>query len=131
MPLGTAPLRYDSAAPRCADASTAASPIDAAAKRVNPWPTNSDSAASGARSPRVRTAHAAWRKDPTRPLPYGDFGTWREKNAAWLASYATFSALKDHFGGKPWWEWPEEVRSFAAAALTADRGAMSLVWPAT
>ncbi|MEM8883046.1 MAG: 4-alpha-glucanotransferase [Planctomycetota bacterium] len=27
----------------------------------------------------------------------------------WLQDYARFRALKEHFGGKPWWEWPENL----------------------
>lgn len=65
--------------------------------------------------PLLFTAHAAWRRDPKRPLPYGDFNAFRSRQAAWLPGYALFSALKDHFDGRPWWEWPEAVRSFAGA----------------
>lgn len=65
--------------------------------------------------PLLFEAHAAWKKNPTRPLPYGDFAAFTARNSTWLPSYSLFSALKDHFGGKPWWEWPAEVRSFAAA----------------
>jgi 4-alpha-glucanotransferase len=65
--------------------------------------------------PLLFAAHATWAKDRNRPLPYGDFAAFRAKNAAWLPSYALYSALKDRFDGKPWWEWPEDVRSFAAA----------------
>jgi 4-alpha-glucanotransferase len=65
--------------------------------------------------PLLFSAHAAWRRDSKRPLPYGDFVAFQKKHAAWLDGYALFSALKDHFGGKPWWEWPQDVRSLAAA----------------
>ncbi len=65
--------------------------------------------------PLLFSAHAAWRRDPKRSLPYGDFTAFRQKNAGWLTGYALFSALKDRFGGKPWWEWPENVRSLANA----------------
>jgi len=44
---------------------------------------------------------------------YGDFPEFCEENAHWLEAYAAFSACKDHFGGKPWNEWPKEARSFA------------------
>jgi 4-alpha-glucanotransferase len=40
---------------------------------------------------------------------------FRANNAEWLRGYGYFSALKDHFDGRPWWEWPEAVRSLAAA----------------
>ena len=65
--------------------------------------------------PILFSAHAAWRKEPGRPLPYGDFAQFQRQNASWLSGYSLFSALKDHFGGKPWWEWPENARSLAAA----------------
>lgn len=31
--------------------------------------------------------------------------------APWLEPYACFRALKDRFGGRAWWEWPQEARS--------------------
>lgn len=33
-----------------------------------------------------------------------------EKEADWLADYALFMALKDHFDGKPWQDWPDGLR---------------------
>ena len=48
-------------------------------------------------------------------LPYGDFTAFCQKNADWLDAYAYFRALKDHFNGLAWWEWPLEVRDFARA----------------
>ena len=65
--------------------------------------------------PLLFSAHAAWARDPKRPLPYGDFATFRAVNASWLTGYGLFSALKEHFAGGPWWEWPAEVRSLSAA----------------
>jgi 4-alpha-glucanotransferase len=65
--------------------------------------------------PLLFAAHAHWRSDRKRAMPYGDFAAFRQENADWLESYALFSALKDHFDGRPWWEWPADVRSFAAA----------------
>jgi 4-alpha-glucanotransferase len=32
------------------------------------------------------------------------------KHNHWLKDYSMFVALKELFGGKPWWEWPEEFR---------------------
>lgn len=65
--------------------------------------------------PLLFSAHAAWRREPKRELPYGDFAAFRQRNADWLRGYALFSALKDHFAGRPWWEWPEPVRSLSLA----------------
>src|SRR6185295_2014380 len=51
--------------------------------------------------PLLFAAHAAWRRDSQRALPYGDFAAFRTANASWLSAYALFSALKDNFGGRP------------------------------
>jgi len=50
-----------------------------------------------------------------RPLPYGDFAAFGREQAAWLDPYAYFRALKDHYEGRPWWEWPAETRAYATA----------------
>lgn len=65
--------------------------------------------------PLLFLAFEAWKRDPKRALPYGDFENFRTQQAEWLRGYSLFSALKEHFGGQPWWEWPEEVRSLSAA----------------
>lgn len=59
----------------------------------------------------------AWRKWRERrpPLPYGDFAAFRRTHAAWLDAYAFYRALKDHFGGASWTEWPPALRDFASA----------------
>jgi 4-alpha-glucanotransferase len=69
--------------------------------------------------PLLLRAHEAWRRDPARELPYGEFAAFRAKHASWLAGYALFSVLKDYFHGQPWWEWPAEVRSLSAAKDSA------------
>lgn len=76
--------------------------------------------------PLLFSAHAAWRKNPTRPLPYGDFTAFCEKNASWLEAFTLFSALKDNFNGRPWWEWPADVRSLAAARKSALRSKITV-----
>lgn len=48
--------------------------------------------------------------------PYGPFAAFKKKQADWLEPYAYFQALKSHFNGQPWYQWPEEYRSFASAA---------------
>jgi 4-alpha-glucanotransferase len=53
--------------------------------------------------------------------PYGDFAAFQKANAAWLEPYALFRALKDHFKGAPWWEWPAEARVFAQARKSGFR----------
>jgi len=63
-------------------------------------------------------AHARYVALGRPELPYGDFSEFRKANAEWLEPYALFRACKDHFHGKPWWEWPAEVRTHAAASKT-------------
>lgn len=65
--------------------------------------------------PLLFEAHATWRRTPDRPLPYGEFRDFQARHHDWLDGYSLFSALKDHFDGRPWWHWPAEVRSLAAA----------------
>ena len=46
-----------------------------------------------------------------------DFARFRAANDSWLPDYASFMCLKDTYGGKPWYEWPEDAklrRSFDA-----------------
>ena len=66
--------------------------------------------------PLLFAAHRAWREaGSAASLLYGDFRAFCAREAAWLEGFALFSALKDHFGGEPWWRWPAEVRTFSRA----------------
>jgi 4-alpha-glucanotransferase len=76
--------------------------------------------------PILFSAHAAWRRDPKRSLPYGAFDAFRQRQAGWLASYSLFSALKEHFQGQPWWDWPAEVRSFRLASTSPLAGSLAV-----
>jgi 4-alpha-glucanotransferase len=38
------------------------------------------------------------------------FEAFKEKSGAWLDEYALFRALRSHFDGKGWLEWPEECK---------------------
>ena len=75
--------------------------------------------------PLLFAAHAAWRRDPTRALPYGDFAEFRAKHASWLGGFSLFSAIKEHFRGQPWWDWPVELRSLAGAKKSALAGRLA------
>jgi 4-alpha-glucanotransferase len=65
--------------------------------------------------PLLFLAHARWRKRSKGVLPYGDFTAFQQRQSAWLSGYGLFSALKDHFAGRAWWEWPASLRSLSAA----------------
>jgi len=47
----------------------------------------------------------------------GSLSTFRRGHAGWLEPFATFMALKSHFGGRPWTSWPEEYRAWSPARL--------------
>lgn len=53
------------------------------------------------------------------PAPYDGFAAFRKAERDWLEPYALFRALKDHFNGQPWWEWPETVRFHRQASGSA------------
>ena len=39
------------------------------------------------------------------------------ENVRWLEDYSLFMALKDYYGGLPWYEWDEELKHHQASAL--------------
>lgn len=39
----------------------------------------------------------------------------------WLDEWALFAALKDHFHGKPWYDWPSDIRQRESGVLPAAR----------
>ena len=43
------------------------------------------------------------------------------KNDSWLPDFALFMALKNRFGGKPWYQWDEELKFREADAIEAAR----------
>jgi 4-alpha-glucanotransferase len=73
--------------------------------------------------PLLFEAHARHRQGVA--APYGDFAGFKSREASWLEPYACFRALKDHHGGRPWWEWPREVRSLANARRSALRRSLA------
>jgi 4-alpha-glucanotransferase len=42
----------------------------------------------------------------------GSFAGFRRDQASWLEPFASFVALKEHFGGYPWTLWPEQYRAW-------------------
>lgn len=52
---------------------------------------------------------------------YGTREDFEEAQSHWLEPYALFRALKEHFGNQPWYDWPEEYRSYERA-ISEPRG---------
>jgi len=75
--------------------------------------------------PRLLAAAYAQFKQTHPVLPYGDFATFCQKQAHWLDAYAYFRALKDHFNGIAWWEWPVEVRDYRLAVKSPLRAKLA------
>ena len=44
-----------------------------------------------------------------------------EKNKYWLDDYALYMALKNHFQGKPWYTWPEDIKKRDKSAIAKYR----------
>jgi 4-alpha-glucanotransferase len=74
--------------------------------------------------PVLFAAAERFRKKPVA-LPYGDFQEFCAAQTGWLSDYAFFLALKDHFDGRPWWEWPTELRNFEKASKSPLRRTLS------
>jgi 4-alpha-glucanotransferase len=65
--------------------------------------------------PLLRRAYENYRSAGEPPLGAEGYGAFKQRQAPWLEDYAYFQALKDHHGGRPWTEWPDDTRQFAAA----------------
>lgn len=46
--------------------------------------------------------------------PNEQYEKFLEENKDWVNDYALFMALKNHFGGKPWYEWDDEFKFYDA-----------------
>jgi len=77
-------------------------------------------AARSFRTERLRRAFA--RFEARGEMVGRERGAFARLNADWLEDWSLFAALKDESGGRPWWEWPAELRSRRKGALDAARG---------
>ena len=53
------------------------------------------------------------------------FGAFLAREAAWLSDYALFTAIQARESGRPWWEWPEALKSRDPSALVQARAELS------
>jgi 4-alpha-glucanotransferase len=63
--------------------------------------------------PLLRCAFERHRRAGSPALGPEGFDEFKAAQASWLDPYALFRALKDHFGGRAWWEWPANARSYS------------------
>jgi 4-alpha-glucanotransferase len=66
-----------------------------------------------AKWPLLRRAFERHRVAGSPALGPEGFVEFKAAQARWLEPYALFRALKDSFGGRAWWEWPANVRSYS------------------
>jgi len=52
---------------------------------------------------------------------HGPYHTFCQENAEWLEDFSLFVALRAHFGGRPWDEWPQPLRDREPEAIQAAR----------
>lgn len=64
---------------------------------------------------RRRLLRRAWERRSALHCREAEFFT--EENSLWLADYALFASLKEHFRGDSWQLWPEELRRRRPEAL--------------
>ena len=60
-----------------------------------------------------------------RFTPDADYAAFVAENESWLADFSIFMALKAENGGKPWLQWPEELKCHEDSALEAKRQQLS------
>ncbi len=66
--------------------------------------------------PILRLAYRRFQKKDLAYIPnLGLFEDFCREQASWLDGYALFMALKDRFGGKPWYDWPPQWKSYSQA----------------
>ena len=63
--------------------------------------------------------HRGWERDAEAVAQFS------AENRNWLPDYALFMALKQHFDGKPWMRWPEDIRLRRREAVERYRKALS------
>ena len=66
--------------------------------------------------PALYAAFDAFIASGRKTEPYGSFNAFQQAERDWLQPYSLFLALKEHFNGHSWWEWPANVRFYAKAA---------------
>ena len=55
---------------------------------------------------RLKVLRAAF----SRFVPGEDYDAFCQENCGWLPDFALFMALKDKFGGKPWYQWEDKLK---------------------
>lgn len=63
-----------------------------------------------ARQVKGRLFRKAWENFPPSRAEESSFETFRRDHSPWLHDYALFETVKGQLKGKPWYQWPEDLR---------------------
>jgi 4-alpha-glucanotransferase len=66
--------------------------------------------------PLLEKAYGRFEKKATRSQVL-KFEAYCHNNRSWLDDYSLFMAVKDRFGGKPWWEWDNGIRTRTVSSI--------------
>ena len=72
----------------------------------------------------LRRAYVRFCENGT-PRMREDFLSFCERETSWLADFALFDAIKEREGGKPFWEWQDDLRTRRPEAITAARARLA------
>ncbi len=70
-----------------------------------------------ARRLKARLLALAWERFRKRPEGRAELERFRAREAAWIEDFITFEAIRRRLAGRPWPEWPAELRRRSPAAL--------------
>ena len=69
--------------------------------------------------PIIETAHQRFKKLATDSYRDSSFSEFTASEANWLDGFATYMALKAHYGGRPWLDWEEAYRNLQPAGYVS------------
>ncbi|HCR30865.1 MAG TPA: 4-alpha-glucanotransferase [Opitutae bacterium] len=78
-----------------------------------------------AKWPVLDAVYHTYTNDSSIELPYGDFEEFCDQEGSWLEPYAYFQALKNHFNGADWRQWPAKCRDYENALKSPLRKKLS------
>ncbi|HAH56968.1 MAG TPA: 4-alpha-glucanotransferase, partial [Bacteroidales bacterium] len=80
--------------------------------------------ANGSRSNIFKKVHDLFETSATQE-EIADYEAFTSKQSYWLNDYALFKAIKETMAGKPWYEWPDEIRLSEAESLAQYKESLS------
>jgi len=76
---------------------------------------------SRTRRVKAKLFRKAWENFPPSEAEERDFKAFRRDHSDWLHDYALFETLKRKMGGRPWYQWPKDLRDRHPESLETAR----------